>query len=1203
MTFSLTCLLSDHGEALVELINGLLPDLKVEGKDGTVHVIKALKEDFFIELAKAAIKVDVPKNPALNAEVTKWHVETGDTLMFILDTVLTKDFLNILCTALGINAKNEQGEENQIYNILMSLVDKEEEILDLLIDLLAKYLVEYKAYKQQPIDKTQMTSESTNEQFNSIVSNLDALIPTILSLVGLKDSEGKDVTSLEDLINGFLNDSIADMLVGMIAELLSGLKAEDIDPILGYVRSLTNLTDLDIAPKAFANDFFGSKVKQFFADTAAAANTTIDKLTWAQVWTLNSHEVTDAEGKVTREFNGYNWGVKSLRDLINLVCDFIKPLDCVLAVLIQGGQVESEFIASGKTSVGKPISALDEINIMGGMGYNYAILPLLELLGVDAMSQDTFDATVLENNGSVLYPILDMLDTAIYGSIDSNGNRQDDGILKNPINWLTSILANLCYVLGNDDITTIVDNLIAPVNQLIAKVDKIIPIAIEINLGYINTDKKVVQMYLGTEHPGIESGIHIIVKGDDIAALLENLLATLEIEGKALGIKVDLDWLALVGKAGKDANGDGKVDFSKTRLDDKFDIFNGTTYSTIVGDPADTFVTLLDVVIGEKGEDGKTNIDRILEALGVELSPEIKDIIDQVVEDPSKIIDLIAGLLGETTYQPVQNRPIAVTGEDYRGYLTFTEQNADIIANNLDALIVDILNAAGVGSLRGLLAPYISNKTVNQLLDMIIGLLAGDSVGPILETVASLNLGIEIPLTLKSFSAKISELAKTRSYLKGIAAHLEKAVKAGGDNANWSNVTSLQEANINWEVTDGNTNQFTRALAGFLTPLNDLFELLLIGESTGIKLDLLGIAQIGGGNGYDYAIIPLLEALGFPAEQVLTHRQFMTAVEKDETQLLGYLLNKVAELVNKILDRPIDTILGLLPNLAYFFSNEGLLLTVKNLIAPIYTVLITVTNVLGVNIESYLKLEELLHSIDLGIVVGESKYDFRIPVIDWHKLATKGGDKAQEVNTSRSYEANSYVQEMKADEYAAYTKANPDAAHKTTQKHIVADKGDTLTVILAWVFDMFGDAHNREALVQWIVDFFDLKSGAEETVRYAINQLFNQAEMNNSTDILVSALMIALGVGVGVDKAIMGDIKSIVEIYRQLFGAIGDGSGSIYGSIASAMEELTGVWYDTIGTPEEGDDVKDEVEENLNWFQRLFKKIKEFFQKIFGIFG
>ena len=135
------------------------------------------------------------------------------------------------------------------------------------------------------------------------------------------------------------------------------------------------------------------------------------------------------------------------------------------------------------------------ITITGGNGYNYAIIPLLELLGIDAMSQQAYNSAVANNHGSVLYPILSQLINAV-----------ENDILKNPINWLTSILANLCYALGSGQITTIIDNLIAPINMLIAKVDKIIPVAIEVDVAALINGGSI-GLYLGKAHEGVDAGM------------------------------------------------------------------------------------------------------------------------------------------------------------------------------------------------------------------------------------------------------------------------------------------------------------------------------------------------------------------------------------------------------------------------------------------------------------------------------------------------------------------------------------------------------------------------------------------------------------------------------------------------------------------------------------------------------------------------
>ena len=104
-------------------------------------------------------------------------------------------------------------------------------------------------------------------------------------------------------------------------------------------------------------------------------------------------------------------------------------------------------------------------------------------------------------------------------------------------------------------------------------------------------------------------------------------------------------------------------------------------------------------------------------------------------------------------------------------------------------------------------------------------------------------------------------------------------------------------------------------------------------------------------------------------------------------------------------------------------------------------------------------------------------------------------------------------------------------------------------------------------------------------------------------DIIVTALFHALGLAVVVDQEFQAAFASIQTIFKQLFNDIANVSTNVYGSIARIMEQMTGIWNITVGPEEDYEDAKDEAEESLNWFQKIIKKIKEFFAKIFGIFG
>ena len=175
-------------------------------------------------------------------------------------------------------------------------------------------------------------------------------------------------------------------------------------------------------------------------------------------------------------------------------------------------------------------------------------------------------------------------------------------------------------------------------------------------------------------------------------------------------------------------------------------------------------------------------------------------------------------------------------------------------------------------------------------------------------------------------------------------------------------------------------------------------------------------------------------------------------------------------------------------------------------------------------------------------------------------------------------------------------------ANKSTQTFVVSDKGDTLTLVLTWALEMFGDKENRAALVDWLADVFMLQSGAKQTVAYGIDKMFDTCSKYDVPDIIVAALFQALGIAIQVDAAFTGDMNKIQKIYQEIFDALGSNDTCIYGSIAQVMEEITGTWNDTIGDHDDYHEAVDEAEQSLNWFQRLLAKIKAFFQKIFSVF-
>ena len=184
-------------------------------------------------------------------------------------------------------------------------------------------------------------------------------------------------------------------------------------------------------------------------------------------------------------------------------------------------------------------------------------------------------------------------------------------------------------------------------------------------------------------------------------------------------------------------------------------------------------------------------------------------------------------------------------------------------------------------------------------------------------------------------------------------------------------------------ITDGDQDEFVVALEALLAPVLPLLSFLLTGSkikliigadtagsgewSLGKDLDLVWVDEFGGaefdepyggflvidgGKGYNYGLLPLLMALVSDLEIVadgtlgidslLPPIDYDTDLPLDDGELLGAIVNPIVFLLKVVAERPIDTVLRLLPNLAYFFlpgGSEPSLLeqALNNLLSPLST--------------------------------------------------------------------------------------------------------------------------------------------------------------------------------------------------------------------------------------------------------------------------
>ncbi len=123
-----------------------------------------------------------------------------------------------------------------------------------------------------------------------------------------------------------------------------------------------------------------------------------------------------------------------------------------------------------------------------------------------------------------------------------------------------------------------------------------------------------------------------------------------------------------------------------------------------------------------------------------------------------------------------------------------------------------------------------------------------------------------------------------------------------------------------------------------------------------------------GTNGYESAIIPLLEA--FMCDGIKTYKEYKKDYKKAKDNLLINILKPIAGLIDDVTTSPFNTLCGILPNVAYFIDSCGLSQAVANLLAPITSQ----KGLMGVLKKNGLDLDKLISDIlgkDLGDVLAD----------------------------------------------------------------------------------------------------------------------------------------------------------------------------------------------------------------------------------------
>lgn len=190
---------------------------------------------------------------------------------------------------------------------------------------------------------------------------------------------------------------------------------------------------------------------------------------------------------------------------------------------------------------------------------------------------------------------------------------------------------------------------------------------------------------------------------------------------------------------------------------------------------------------------------------------------------------------------------------------------------------------------------------------------------------------------------------------------------------------------VNWSFRSGDRSGFQSALTAVLSPMRPLLEALLANGAAPV----LGGLRIGGTNGYNTAVIPLLEALSCPAKSIKTYDEYVKGRGTD--RILTDVLTPVLDLLDQLAAKPVATLTRILPNAVFFVQNGGLQQCVENLLYPVTQLMDSLglsPDVLGIDLGALTALDpETLLS---GVVETAAASGFQIAQPDLSKVAVLG---------------------------------------------------------------------------------------------------------------------------------------------------------------------------------------------------------------------
>lgn len=743
----------------------------------------------------------------------------------------------------------------------------------------------------------------------------------------------------------------------------------------------------------------------------------------------------DEEGNITWYYNGIAFTDGDKEAFINILIELVKPLASIFATLTKG----------------EDITLFDNsISILGYETYASSIAVLLEVLGVEnILAPEDFNA--MEETELLTFIINQVFDY-IYSLVEGD-----------TVGKILELLPNLVYFLQSNGLSVVLRNLLHPI---LVAVDTIRPLVdIDLNavvsvlisdfISYGTVDFSKISALLSGEYEGEADETYTYCSIDVNNLNLDELV---KIVDAFLGTALYDSQLISHGLNGLCA---GAVEVENS-------VLNGRKTSSV--DKGDTLTILISSVIetmqfvittGENA--GKTNGDVLFALLGEDATKLYNTVLTLFETEITEMLDFNwAYMYGEHfDYSNLENFTLPEHNWVYLEYANnWTKESAEYLDSVLAQLLDELLAATNGSTVSDLVTSAINGTLYNDaILNMLI------------EKVASVLVTLD-----ETLLATVDCLLDT-----DIESWFEDCEFTYNEDGTLSSVKCHREWNIN-----GDKNVFIASFVEALRPATRLIEWLCFsGEYnffTGTETDEEGnyiyndLITIEGGEGYDYAIVPLLEALSCTMNYDSTDSGIKPAeayIDADgncDVELaLTEVITAVVDLLDKIGNNPVDVLLEILPNILYAINADALVVVVNNLLAPINALLD--------------KLAPIVGEVDLDEMLG-----FPISHITW-----------AEIFPLLEKEIGIYIPE-KCQEFLAtfflgkveyFTSANGRAAFFMTYSE-EDERKDMVTILLSFAFDLLTYEANEEFFTELFgKDVYDSLKGVLEITEEKAMQEFD----------------------------------------------------------------------------------------------------------------